>query len=151
VIVDLTDDQEIADRPAPGYSTREVCDLAGVTYRQLDYWTRAGMIRPSIRNAFGSGHYRRWDDDDVVLVQAVAEQLRRGIRSIDDAFEQAAASLAHRTVVLSIEAPEGERSDLQLVAEALLYTADVDGAGRISLSVEERMRLEDLALGMLGG
>lgn len=150
MIVDLTDDQEITDRRAPGYSTREVCDLAGVTYRQLDYWVRTGMIRPSIRNALGSGHFRRWDDEDVVLVQAVAEQLRRGIRSIDDAFEQAAISLGHRTVMLSIEAPEGERSDLALVAEALLYTANVDGDRWISLSVEERMRLEDIAHGMLG-
>lgn len=50
------------------YSTAEVCRLAGVTYRVLDYWCRCGTVRPE-RAARGSGSARRWTDQQVALVR----------------------------------------------------------------------------------
>lgn len=54
------------------YSTREVCDIAGITYRQLDYWARMGLVVPSIDAARGSGSRRRFSNHDVAVVRVVA-------------------------------------------------------------------------------
>ena len=41
-----------------GYRVPIACQVAGITYRQLDYWARTDLVRPSIRNATGSGSQR---------------------------------------------------------------------------------------------
>jgi len=41
-----------------GYRVPEVCRVVGITYRQLDYWARTGLVNPSIREAGGSGTRR---------------------------------------------------------------------------------------------
>lgn len=46
------------------YSTPEVCRLTGVSYRQVDYWSRIGVIVPSVA-ARGSGSHRRWSADQL--------------------------------------------------------------------------------------
>ena len=38
-----------------GYRGPTACTAAGITYRQLDYWARTGLVEPSIRGAHGSG------------------------------------------------------------------------------------------------
>jgi hypothetical protein len=48
-----------------------VCDLAGITYRQLDYWARQGLVVPSITEAHGSGTQRRYSRCDVVCARVV--------------------------------------------------------------------------------
>lgn len=60
------------------YSTRQVCDAAGVTYRQLDYWVRRGLIAPSIRNASGSGSRRDWSSHDLAIVRILGVVLGGG-------------------------------------------------------------------------
>ena len=40
---------------ATGYRGPTACRAAGITYRQLDYWARTGLVAPSIRSAAGSG------------------------------------------------------------------------------------------------
>lgn len=52
---------------AVSYSSPEVCELAGVTFRQLDYWCRTGLVEPSIP-AHGCGTRRRFSRRDVQLV-----------------------------------------------------------------------------------
>lgn len=47
-------------------------DLAGISYRQLDYWARTGHIRPSGVTASGSGSRRSWTLADVQRIAAVA-------------------------------------------------------------------------------
>jgi hypothetical protein len=37
-----------------GYRGPTACGAAGVTYRQLDYWARTGLVEPSVRNPSGS-------------------------------------------------------------------------------------------------
>jgi DNA-binding transcriptional MerR regulator len=43
-----------------GFSGPTVCRLTGVTYRQLDYWARTGLVTPSITPATGSGSKRSY-------------------------------------------------------------------------------------------
>jgi len=38
-----------------GYRGPTACSAAGITYRQLDYWARTGLVEPSVRAAHGSG------------------------------------------------------------------------------------------------
>lgn len=54
----------------PTYSTREAVDLAGVSYRQADYWIRRGLVEPTV-NPSGSGSRRRWSEDDVLALRVV--------------------------------------------------------------------------------
>lgn len=54
-------------------SSSDVCRLAGITYRQLDLWTRKGLIEPEIPSP-GSGYFRRWHPR---VVYQVADLLRR--------------------------------------------------------------------------
>ena len=38
-----------------GYRGPIACRVAGITYRQLDYWARTGLVEPTVRGARGSG------------------------------------------------------------------------------------------------
>ena len=56
-------DDEITVRPEDiGYRGPTACTAAGITYRQLDYWARTGLVEPTVRAARGSGSQRsaRW-------------------------------------------------------------------------------------------
>jgi DNA-binding transcriptional MerR regulator len=57
----------------------QVCRLAGVTYRKLDYWDRVGLVRPSIAEAKGSGSSRRYSPRDVLLVAVIEELSKVGV------------------------------------------------------------------------
>lgn len=50
------------------YTTREAIRLAGITYRQADYWARTGLLRPSVADADGSGSRRLYSRADVVAM-----------------------------------------------------------------------------------
>lgn len=53
--------------------------VAGITYRQLDYWARTGLVVPSIRNAGGSGTQRLYSFRDILLLRVVKRFLDVGI------------------------------------------------------------------------
>lgn len=62
------------------YSSPQACKLADVTYRQLDYWCRIGLVGPSVRVASGSGSQRGFSRDDVVQVMVAKALMEHGIR-----------------------------------------------------------------------
>lgn len=62
-----------------GYRAPAVQQAAGVTYRQLDYWARTGLIEPSIRSAAGSGSQRLYSFTDVVTVRVIKRLLDTGV------------------------------------------------------------------------
>jgi DNA-binding transcriptional MerR regulator len=64
---------------APGFRGPQVCALVGITYRQLDYWARTGLLRPSIADARGSGTQRRYAYTDVVELKVIKQLLDAGI------------------------------------------------------------------------
>ena len=67
-------------RDAPRASAGpQVCALVGITYRQLDYWARTGLLRPSIADARGSGTQRRYAYTDVVELKVIKQLLDAGI------------------------------------------------------------------------
>ncbi len=62
-----------------GYRGPQVCDIVGITYRQLDYWARTDLLRPSISEARGSGSQRRYSYLDLVHLKVIKRLLDAGI------------------------------------------------------------------------
>jgi len=63
-----------------GYRVPEVCNIVGITYRQLDYWARTDLIRPSMMEARGSGSRRQYSYRDLLELRVIKTLLDAGIR-----------------------------------------------------------------------
>jgi DNA-binding transcriptional MerR regulator len=62
-----------------GYRGPTACAAAGITYRQLDYWARTGLVEPSVRAAHGSGSQRLYSFRDICVLKVVKRLLDTGI------------------------------------------------------------------------
>lgn len=62
-----------------GYRGPTACAAAGITYRQLDYWARTGLVEPSIRSASGSGTARLYSFRDILVLKVVKRLLDTGV------------------------------------------------------------------------
>lgn len=54
-----------------GYRGPQACKIVGITYRQLDYWTRTGLVVPSLQEAKGSGTQRVYSFNDLLQLKVV--------------------------------------------------------------------------------
>ncbi len=62
-----------------GYRVPEVCRIVGISYRQLDYWARTGLVTPSVRDAGGSGTQRLYSFRDLVQLRVIKKLIDAGI------------------------------------------------------------------------
>ena len=62
-----------------GYRGPTACSAAGITYRQLDYWARTGLVAPTIRSATGSGSQRLYSFKDILVLKVVKRLLDAGV------------------------------------------------------------------------
>ena len=62
-----------------GYRVPEVCKVIGISYRQLDYWARTGLVTPSVREAGGSGTQRLYSFQDLVQLKVIKRLIDAGI------------------------------------------------------------------------
>ena len=62
-----------------GYSGPVVCSVVGISYRQLDYWARTDLLRPSLVDAAGSGTQRRYSYRDLVALKVIKSLLDGGV------------------------------------------------------------------------
>ena len=62
-----------------GYRVPIACQVAGISYRQLDYWARTKLVQPTIRNAHGSGSQRLYSFRDILVLKIVKGLLDTGI------------------------------------------------------------------------
>ena len=65
--------------PDAGYRGPTACKAAGITYRQLDYWARTGLVEPSVRSATGSGTQRLYGFQDILVLKVVKRLLDTGV------------------------------------------------------------------------
>jgi DNA-binding transcriptional MerR regulator len=65
--------------PEIGYRGATACVAAGISYRQLDYWARTGLVEPSIRGAAGSGSQRLYGFRDILVLKIVKRLLDTGV------------------------------------------------------------------------
>lgn len=62
-----------------GFRAPQVCNLVGISYRQLDYWARTDLLKPSLQSAQGSGTQRLYSFSDVVQLRVVKRLLDAGM------------------------------------------------------------------------
>lgn len=76
----LFDDADLRPLPADiGYRGPIACAAAGITYRQLDYWARTGLVEPSVRPASGSGTSRLYSFTDILVLRIVKRLIDTGV------------------------------------------------------------------------
>ena len=97
----------MTDALASGFSGPMVCRLTSVTYRQLDYWARTGLVTPSIRSAQGSGSKREYSYSDLLEVKVIKSLLSSGValararQAVECLRNSLGANLASSSLVLS--------------------------------------------------
>ena len=98
---------EVAAPDVGGYRGPQVCTLVGISYRQLDYWARTGLLRPSLAEAKGSGTKRRYSYRDVLELKVIKELLDAGLslqsarRAVECMREDLGADLSSANLVLT--------------------------------------------------
>lgn len=74
----FTEDLPVLDEEV-GYRGVTACKAAGITYRQLDYWARTGLVEPGVRPASGSGTQRLYGFRDILVLKVVKRLLDTGV------------------------------------------------------------------------
>jgi DNA-binding transcriptional MerR regulator len=95
-------------RPLPtdaGYRGPVACAAAGITYRQLDYWARTGLVTPSVRGASGSGTQRLYGFRDILVLRVVKRLIDTGVSlpniraAVDHLADRTGEDLASLTIM----------------------------------------------------
>jgi DNA-binding transcriptional MerR regulator len=63
-----------------GFSGAKAAEIVGISYRQLDYWARTDLVRPTLTDAAGSGSRRRYGYTDLLELKVIKSLLDAGIR-----------------------------------------------------------------------
>jgi DNA-binding transcriptional MerR regulator len=90
-----------------GFRGPQVCSIVGISYRQLDYWARTDLLKPSIREARGSGSQRQYSYRDLVELKVIKRLLDAGLslqsarRAIQCLRENLGEELASANLVLA--------------------------------------------------
>jgi len=63
-----------------GFSGKRTAEIVDITYRQLDYWARTDLVRPSMAEAAGSGSRRMYSYRDLLELKVIKALLDAGIR-----------------------------------------------------------------------
>ena len=88
-----------------GYRGPTASKASGITYRQLDYWARTGLVVPSLRGAEGSGTQRLYSFRDVLVLKVVKRLLDTGVSlqqirtAVDHLRERGVEDLAQITLM----------------------------------------------------
>lgn len=88
-----------------GYRGTTACAVAGITYRQLDYWARTKLVEPSIRPAKGSGSQRLYSFRDILVLKIVKRLLDAGVSlqnirvAVDQLRQRGVRDLAEITLI----------------------------------------------------
>ena len=94
---DLPEHERPGNQPADvGYRGPTACSVAGITYRQLDYWARTGLVEPTVREASGSGTSRLYSFRDILVLRVVKNLLDAGVSLAN--IRTAVAALRERGV-----------------------------------------------------
>jgi DNA-binding transcriptional MerR regulator len=104
-----------------GYSGKAAAVIVGITYRQLDYWARTDLVRPSLADAQGSGSRRSYSYRDLLELKAIKNLLDAGIKleSVRDAFGYLRDHLGEDVTTVNLVL-SGNRSVLVHTGEELI-------------------------------
>jgi DNA-binding transcriptional MerR regulator len=103
------------------YSGKKAAEIVGISYRQLDYWARTDLVRPSVADAAGSGSRRQYSYGDLLELKVIKSMLDAGIKleSVREAFsylrDQLGEDVASAQLVIGGGSAILVRDDLELV------------------------------------
>ncbi len=104
-----------------GFRGPQVCKIVGITYRQLDHWTRTELVCPSLAQAHGSGTQRLYSYTDLVELKVIKSLLDGGLslqsvrKVIDYLRDNLGSDVASANLVIN-----GTRSVLARTGEELI-------------------------------
>jgi DNA-binding transcriptional MerR regulator len=121
-----------------GFRGPQVCKIVGITYRQLDYWARTELLRPSITDARGSGTQRCYSYHDVLDLKVIKRLLDAGVslrqarRAVECLRDDLGADLATANLVLAgsdavLAHSEGEVVDILRGGQGVLNIVPLSG------------------------
>ena len=78
-----------------GFRGPQACKIVGITYRQLDYWTRTKLVEPTINPATGSGSQRLYSFNDLLQLKIIKSLLDAGasLQKVREAIHEAQSTL----------------------------------------------------------
>jgi len=147
---------------AGGYGGPQVCALVGITYRQLDYWARTGLLRPSVAEARGSGSKRRYSYRDLLELKVIKQLLDSGLslhsarRAVDCLRQDMGADLASANLVLTsqrsvLARSEGEVVDLLAGGQGVFNIVPLAGVvGELDADIADIVRIEQAEMATRG-
>jgi DNA-binding transcriptional MerR regulator len=145
-----------------GYRVPDVCRLVGISYRQLDYWARTGLVSPSVREAGGSGTQRLYSFRDLVLLRTIKsllvtglslQQIRKAVDFLRDRLGTEPTSvtlMSDGTRIFAAESPE-EIVDLLKRGQGVFAIAIDQVWNDLSTSIAERGGKRGAAAARAGG
>jgi len=142
------------------FSGSQVCALVGITYRQLDYWARTGLLVPSIAVARGSGTKRRYSYHDVLELKVIKQLLDAGVslqrarQAVDCLRDNLSADLGSASLILSsstsvLAASQGEIVDLLAGGQGVFNVVPMAGVlSELEASIVEISAATDAKAGL---
>jgi len=142
-----------------GFHGPQVCALVGISYRQLDYWARTGLLRPSLAEARGSGTKRVYSYQDVLELKVIKELLDSGVslqsarRAVDCLRDELGTDLASANLVLTstnsvLARSNGEVVDLLAGGQGVFNIVPLSGVvGELDAQIVAISRGEELRPG----
>jgi DNA-binding transcriptional MerR regulator len=127
-----------------GFSGTRTAEIVGITYRQLDYWARTDLVRPSMADAKGSGTRRRYSYLDLLELKIIKQLLDAGIKleTVRDVFsnlrQHVGEDITSANIVIDggtavLARDDGELVDLVRTGQGVL---NVLSLGRVAEEVD---------------
>jgi len=120
-MTDATTSNPTTATPEQGYSGRKAAEVVGISYRQLDYWARTDLVRPSLAEAHGSGSRRLYSYRDLLELKVIKTLLDAGLKleSVRQVFaylrEQLGEDITSANLILDGTSAVLVRSDGELI------------------------------------
>lgn len=126
------------------FSAKEVVDLSGVTYRQLDYWVRTGVVHVTIGTVGGSRR-RLFSFSDVVEVRAVRTFVASGVRlsTVRRAVDRLRLEMSSTTSMASVRLVTDGRQ-LFRFEPATDSLVNLDGSGQLAFAFDVGRQIDSL-------
>ncbi len=126
---------------ATGFGARAVLALTGISYRQLDYWARTGLVGSSIRQAAGRGSRRVYSFADLVALRLVGQLREEGVsvQTIRRAVKWLRSHADQPLATLALTA-QGKKVFALTDDPAKLMEATADGQVVLAISLEKVAR-----------
>lgn len=119
-----------------GYRGPQVCKVVGITYRQLDYWARTDLLKPSISDARGSGTQRVYSYTDLLKLKVIKQLLdegmslqkaRQALKALEEKGDVSSASLVLNGANSLLAFDEGQLLDVLRGGQGVLNIVPLAG------------------------